>query len=127
MTTRHTQKLAVLMSLMFLPTAFFKLTDFFMAVQFFTKWGLPFWLMHFIGASELAGAIGLLIPRTRPAAAFALLLLMVGGFFTHVTHGEYGFAVMPVLYGAGLWLLVRDALPQVAPVRVAQATASGIA
>ena len=38
MTNRHTQKLAVLMSLMVLPTAIFKLTDFFLAVQFFTKW-----------------------------------------------------------------------------------------
>ena len=44
---------------MFLPTAVFKLTDFFLAVQFFTKWGIPLWLMHFIAVSELAGAIGL--------------------------------------------------------------------
>ena len=68
MTNRHTQKLAVLMSLMFLPTAIFKLTDFFLAVQFFTKWGIPLWLMHFIGVSELAGAIGLLVPRARPCS-----------------------------------------------------------
>ena len=110
MTNRQLQKLAVLMSLMFLPTAFFKLTDFFLAVQFFTKWGIPIWMMHFIGASELVGAIGLLAPRTRPAAAFALFLLMVGGFVTHVTHGEYFFAVMPVVYGAGLYFLMKDSL-----------------
>lgn len=53
---------------MFLPTAIFKLTDFFLAVQFFTKWGIPLWLMHFIGVSELAGAIGLLVPRARPCS-----------------------------------------------------------
>ena len=110
MTNRQLQKLAVLMSLMFLPTAFFKLTDFFLAVQFFTNWGIPPWMMHFIGASELAGAIGLLAPRTRPAAAFALFLLMIGGFVTHVTHGEYFFAVMPVVYGAGLYFLMKDSL-----------------
>ena len=110
MTNRQLQKLAVLMSLMFLPTAFFKLTDFFLAVQFFTKWGIPLWMMHVIGASELAGAVGLLVPRTRPVAAFALFLLMIGGLLTHLTHGEYLFALMPIAYGAGLSLLMKDSL-----------------
>ena len=117
------QKVAVLMSLMFLPTAFFKLTDFFLAVEFFTKWGIPLWMMHFIGASELAGAIGLLVPRTRPAAAFALFLLMIGGLVTHLTHGEYFFAVMPVIYGAGLSVLMKDWPPQL-PVRQAAPSAA---
>ena len=111
MTNRQLQKVAVLMSLMFLPTAFFKLTDFFLAVQFFTKWGIPLWMMHFIGASELAGAIGLLVPRTRPAAAFALSLLMIGGLVTHLTHGEYFFAAMPIIYAAALYPLMKDSLP----------------
>jgi len=123
MTNRHTQKLAPLMSLMFLPTAVFKLTNFFLAVEFFTKWGIPLWMMHFIGASELAGAIGLLVPRTRPAAAFALFLLMIGGLFTHLTHGEYFFAVMPIIYGAGLALLVKDSLPTVVVHDTARASA----
>jgi len=112
MTNRQLQKVAVLMSVMFVPTALFKLTDFFLAVQFFTKWGIPLWMMHFIGASELASAVGLLVPRTRPAAAFALFLLMIGGLVTHLTHGEYFFAVMPIVYGAGLYLLMKDSLPQ---------------
>jgi uncharacterized membrane protein YphA (DoxX/SURF4 family) len=112
MTNRQLQKLAVLMGLMFLPPALFKLTDFFLAVQFFTKWGIPAWMMHFIGASELAGITGLLVARTRPAAAFALFLLMIGGFVTHVTHSEYLFAIMPVVYGAGLYLLMKDSLPE---------------
>jgi uncharacterized membrane protein YphA (DoxX/SURF4 family) len=110
MTNRQLQKLSVFMSLMFLPTAFFKLTDFFLAVQFFANWGIPLWMMHFIGVSELAGAIGLLVPRTRPSAAFALFLLMIGGFVTHVTHSEYFLAVMPIVYGAGLYLLMKDSL-----------------
>jgi uncharacterized membrane protein YphA (DoxX/SURF4 family) len=122
MTNRHLQKIAVLMCLMFLPTALFKLTDFFLAVQFFTKWGIPLWMMHFIGASELAGSIGLLVPRTRPAAAFALFLMMIGGLVTHLTHGEYFLAVMPVIYGAGLYLLMKDSLPQLTMPAAARAT-----
>jgi uncharacterized membrane protein YphA (DoxX/SURF4 family) len=124
MTNRQLQKIAVIMSLMFLPPALFKLTDFFIAVQFFTKWGIPLWMMHFIGASEVAGIIGLLMPRTRPTAAFALFLLMFGGLVTHLTHGEYFFAAMPIAYGAGLYLLMRDSLPQFSvrePVRRATA------
>jgi uncharacterized membrane protein YphA (DoxX/SURF4 family) len=122
MTNRQLQRIAVLMSLMFLPTVFFKLTDFFLAVEFFTKWGIPIWMMHFIGASELAGAIGLLMPRTRLAAAFALFLLMIGGFVTHITHGEYLFAVMPIVYGAGLYLLMKESLPELSMHGVVRAT-----
>jgi uncharacterized membrane protein YphA (DoxX/SURF4 family) len=91
-------------------------------VQFFTKWGIPLWMMHFIGAAELAGAIGLLVPRTRPTAAFALFLLMIGGLVTHLTHGEYLLAAMPIIYGTGLYLLMKDSLPQFSvrqPVRAA--------
>ena len=102
----------VLISLMFLLTAVFKLTNFFLAVSFFTSWGIPMWLMHFIGASELAGVIGLLIPRTRLAAAFGLFLMMIGGLVTHLTHGEYFLATMPILYGGGLYLLVKESLPE---------------
>ena len=123
MTIRQLQKVAVLMSLMFLPTALFKLTNFFLAVEFFTKWGIPLWMMHFIGASELAGAVGLLVPRTRPAAAFALLLVMIGGLVTHLTHGEYLFAVMPIVYGAGLYLLIKDSLPRLSVHEGARASA----
>src|SRR5579862_5008567 len=123
MTNRQLQKLSVLMSLMFLPTAIFKLTNFFLAVQFFTKWGMPLWFMHFVGASELAGCIGLLIPRTRVAAAFALFLMMVGGLVTHVVNDEYVLAAMPIIYGSGLYFLFKHALPQVAAPEPARVTA----
>jgi uncharacterized membrane protein YphA (DoxX/SURF4 family) len=106
--SRHT--IAIALSLMFLPTAVFKLTNFFLAVQFFTKWGIPMWMMHLIGTAELAGVVGLLLARTRAAAAFGLLLLMVGGLVTHLTHGEYVLASMPIIYGGGLYLLIKDSV-----------------
>jgi hypothetical protein len=96
---------------MFLVPACFKLLNVSIALEHFTTWGIPFWMMHIIGASELAGAVGLLVPRTRLAAAFALFLLMIGGLLTHLTHGEYLFALMPIAYGGGLYLLVKDAVP----------------
>ena len=121
MTNRHRQAIAALLSLMFLMPASFKLLNVSIAVEHFTTWGIPLWMMHVIGASELAGAIGLLIPRTRLAAAYALLLLMIGGLATHLTYGEYLFASMPIVYGGGLFLLMKDSLPvllaDAAPVR----------
>ena len=106
MTNRQRQLLSALLSLMFLMPASFKLLNVSIAVEHFTTWGIPLWMMHVIGASELAGAIGLVIPRTRLAAGYALFLLMIGGLATHLTYGEYVFALMPITYGAGLLLLV---------------------
>ena len=117
MTARQQQTLATLLSLMFLVPASFKLTNFSLAVEHFTTWGIPFWMMHVIGVSEVSGAIGLLIPRTRLAAAFALFLLMIGGLVTHLTYGEYLFALMPVTYGGGLYLLMKDSLPELLSAR----------
>ena len=117
MTHRQRQALSALLSLMFLMPASFKLLNVGIAVQHFTTWGIPFWMMHVIGASELAGAIGLLVPRTRLAAAYALFLLMVGGLLTHLTHGEYLFALIPVAYGGGLYLLTKDSLHDLLSVR----------
>jgi len=111
MTNRQQQTLSALLSLMFLVPASFKLLNVSIAVEHFTTWGIPFWMMHVIGASELAGAIGLLVPRTRVAAAFALFLLMIGGLMTHLTYGEYLFALMPIAYAGGLFLLMKDSLP----------------
>lgn len=42
------------------------------------------WLRVAIGFAELAGAIGLLIPRLVPLAASCLALLMVGAVGTHL-------------------------------------------
>ena len=111
MTNRQRQLLSALLSLMFLMPASFKLLNVSIAVEHFTTWGIPLWMMHVIGASELAGAMGLLIPRTRLAAAYALFLLMIGGLATHLTYAEYVFALMPIGYGAGLLLLMKDSLP----------------
>ena len=62
---------------------------------------VPVALVRFIGASELAGAIGLLLPAaTRikpvltPLAALGLVTVMVLAAGFHVTRGE--FSVLPV-------------------------------
>jgi len=66
--------------------------------------GLP--LTRFIGVSELAGAVGVILPaatrilpRLTPIAASALTLVMVLALGYHVTHGE--FQMLPLPLGLG--------------------------
>ncbi len=65
-------------------------------VENFKRWDMPNNSHYIIGALEILGAIGLLIPRLAGLAAVGLILLMVGALFTHITHGEI-FEVMPML------------------------------
>jgi putative oxidoreductase len=67
---------------------------------------LPAALVRFIGASELAGALGVLLPtltRIRPAltplAALGLVLVMALAALFHVSRGE--FQALPINFGLG--------------------------
>ena len=72
----------------------------------------PTWLPRFIGASELAGAAGLVLPAAlrvlpvlTPVAAGALAFVMVLAAATHLAYGEIG-AVVPnaVLFSLALFV-----------------------
>lgn len=54
--------------------------------QSFSTMELPGWFGYFIGACELAGAIGLLITQTRKLAATGLAIIMVGAVYFHITY-----------------------------------------
>src|SRR4051812_35161810 len=58
-------------------------------VQAFHDMGAPTWFRYFIGLVELAGGIGLLVPRLAGLAATGLALLMVGATITQafIVHG----------------------------------------
>lgn len=53
------------------------------AVEGFDVIGAGQWFRYFIGIVELAGAIGLVIPRLSGLAAIGLALLMVGAAYTN--------------------------------------------
>jgi putative oxidoreductase len=55
------------------------------AAEGFDVIGWGDWFMYFIGAVELAGGIGLLIPRLSGLASIGLSLLMVGAAIFNVT------------------------------------------
>lgn len=58
------------------------------AVEGFHKGGFPDWFRLFIGAAEIAGAVGLLVPRLRVWAASGLLIIMIGAVATHLRAGD---------------------------------------
>ena len=68
-----------------------------MAKPMFVKYGYAAWFATFIGACEVLGGIGLLIPRLAALAAAGLSIIMVGAIYTHVTHQEITHAIAPLV------------------------------
>jgi len=98
--------IAVLLSLAFLMTGISKLTGQEEMVLNFEKWGFPLAFMYFVGASEIAGAIGLLITKFRGLASIGLVLLMMGAIGTHILNSEAFIPplVLLLLTGTLIWL-----------------------
>jgi putative oxidoreductase len=68
---------------------------------------LPGWLVRFIGASEIAGAIGVLVPALlriapilTPLASGGLLLVMVLASLFHAARGEWSDIPITLVLGA---------------------------
>lgn len=66
----------------------------------FVAWGLPAWFRFPVGLAEIAGAIGLLVPRLRFLAAAGLTLLMLGAVGTHLANAEWVAAPIPAVLSA---------------------------
>ena len=73
----------IALAALFVFASWGKLTSHPEAIAGFEKLGTP-WLRWVVGASELAGGIGVLLPQTAGLAAFCLALLMIGAMASHV-------------------------------------------
>jgi putative oxidoreductase len=98
--------IAVLLAALFAFAGLPKLMGDPQAVEGFRKGGFPDWFRLFIGAAELAGAVGLLIPRLRFWAASGLLIIMVGAVGTHLRAGDSPDKVAPAAIALALLALV---------------------
>jgi putative oxidoreductase len=79
----------------------------------FARIGLGPWFLYLTGALELAGAIGLLIPRLSGLAALGLAGVMVGAVLIHLfVLPPWYFAVMPALLGIVFGLIAWGRWPQ---------------
>lgn len=77
------------------------------AVQMAVQSGMSAGLVHFIGLSELAGAIGVILPaatRVRPGltplAALGLFVIMVLAVGFHLSRGEFSHLPPAIILGA---------------------------
>jgi uncharacterized membrane protein YphA (DoxX/SURF4 family) len=85
------------LTLVFLASGGVKLLPRSPAEDAFTEWGFPAWFRYFVGACEVAGGVGLLIPRLAPLAAVGLVLLMGGAAATHLkTPDQAAQAAVPI-------------------------------
>ncbi len=76
----------ILPALAFLAAGSAKLMGVEMVHQSFSVMGLPGWFGYFIGACEVAGAVGLFLPRLRKLAAAGLALIMIGASYFHIAY-----------------------------------------
>jgi putative oxidoreductase len=79
-----TWTLQVALALMFAFVGSSKLLGDPMMVQTFEAVGVGQWLRYFTGTVEVAGAIGLLMPRFAPLAALVLAGVMVAATISHL-------------------------------------------
>ena len=77
-------------------------------VEGFAKIGLGQWFRYLTGGLELAGAIGLLIPRLSSPAALGLAGVMVGAVFAHaLALPPVALAIVPAVLCVVLVLIAR--------------------
>jgi uncharacterized membrane protein YphA (DoxX/SURF4 family) len=88
----------ILLATFYLLAAYGKLTSRPQWIELFRSWGFPDKFYLVIGALEVLGAIGLLIPRTAGYAAAGLILLMIGAALTHLIHGDGLQVLRPLIF-----------------------------
>ena len=89
--------LQVVLASQFVPAGVMKLSGNPALVEMFADIGAGQWLRYLVGSLELAGAIGLLVPRLCGLAALGLAGLMVGAVVTNVfVLGES--PALPIVY-----------------------------
>jgi len=64
----------------------------------FATLGLPVFFGYFIGACEVAGAIGIFIRKLSSLAAVGLGTIMVGAMYYHLNFDPQGFPVAALLF-----------------------------
>ena len=95
-----------ILSILFVLASLGKLTSAPGVVDMFRNWGLPDGFHLAIGGLELAGAIGLLVPRLAGYAALGLVAVMLGAAGTHLKAGEGLEVLRPGIFLVALLFVV---------------------
>lgn len=113
--------LTLVLALMFLLVGLNKFTSTGW-VERFANWGYPDHFVYVIGALEMVGALGLLLPRLASYAAGGLIVIMVGAVLTHLVHAE---PVWPLLHIALLSIILYARRPAFLRQKTARGASSG--
>jgi putative oxidoreductase len=97
----------ILLAAFFLIAAAPKLSGQHSAVQMFGQIGAGQWLRYLVGAAELAGAVGLLVPRLAVAAALGLAADMAGATVINAVILHSGAVVTTVVLCAVFLAIAR--------------------
>lgn len=76
----------ILVTLVLVPAGGAKLAGVPQMHASFAALGLPSWFGYFIGACEIAGAVGIFIRRLSALAAAGIAIIMLGALYYHATH-----------------------------------------
>ncbi|MEJ2866041.1 DoxX family protein [Actinomycetospora flava] len=85
------------------------------AVQIFADLGTGQWLRYVVGVLEIAGGIGLLVPRLAGLAASCLIALMVGATGAQLFFLSEGFWYTPVILGVLLGIVAWVRRAEIVP------------
>jgi uncharacterized membrane protein YphA (DoxX/SURF4 family) len=75
-----------LLALIVVPAGIAKLMGVPAVHESFSILGLPVWFGYVIGAAEVAGGVGLFVPRLARLAALGLAAIGLGAVYFHVAH-----------------------------------------
>lgn len=89
--------ITLLVAVTFVLTGIGKLASMPPSPENFARWGLSMQMMYAIGALEVLGGLGLLLPRTATLAALGLAATMVGAVRTGVVFHETMHIVLPAV------------------------------
>lgn len=84
-------------------------------VEVFVRFGYPLWFMYFIGAAEVAGALGIAFggyinKRLPQLAVLGLIILMIGAVGSHIMAGDPITAAVPAVINLVLLALYMHIL-----------------
>ena len=101
---------AILTAAVFLKYGFDKFAGSPAALAPFEEFGWPRWTIYATAVAEIAGAVGVLVPRARMLAGAGLALLMVGAGFTNLANGHPEYLWLNVVMCAAALFLAWDRL-----------------
>ena len=85
-----------LLAIVFVLAGGSKLAGAKMHLENFARWGYPAWFVYVVGLVEVAGAVLVVIPRTRFYGAVLLAANMAGAVFTHLKSAELALVPPPL-------------------------------